>query len=84
MPSRGCCARPPASTSLDGQAARDRVRDQVPDADPEDLVLFDDLLGIADPDAALTDDRSGCASAAVDRAGECRVVGPRNPGGLCR
>ena len=35
---------------LDGQAARDRVRDRVPDADPEDLVLFDDLLGIADPD----------------------------------
>ena len=25
---------------LDGQAARDRVRDQLPDADPEDLVLF--------------------------------------------
>ena len=38
---------------LDGQAARDRVRDQVPDADNEDLVLFDDLLGIADPDVQL-------------------------------
>ena len=38
---------------LDGQAARDRVRDRLPDADPEDLLLFDDLLGIADPDAAL-------------------------------
>ena len=37
---------------LDGQAARDRVRAQVPDADPEDLVLFDDLLGIADPECA--------------------------------
>ena len=36
---------------LDEQTARDRIRDQVPDADPEDLVLFDDLLGIADPDA---------------------------------
>ena len=69
---------------LDGQAARDRVRDRVPDADPEDLLLFDDLLGIADPDVAAADDRSGCASAAVDRAGECRLVGPRNPGGLCR
>ncbi len=33
---------------LDGQLARDRVRDRVPDADPEDLVLFNDLLGIAD------------------------------------
>ena len=69
---------------LDGQAARDRVRDRVPDADPEDLLLFDDLLGIADPEVCAAADRSGCASAAVDRAGECRLVGPRNPGGLCR
>ena len=38
---------------LDGQAARDRVRARVPDADPEDLLLFDDLLGIADPSAPL-------------------------------
>ena len=38
---------------LDGQTARDRVRDRVPDADPEDLALFDDLLGIADPDTPL-------------------------------
>jgi class 3 adenylate cyclase len=38
---------------LDAQIARDQVRDRVPDADPEDLVLFDDLLGIADPDTSL-------------------------------
>jgi class 3 adenylate cyclase len=38
---------------LDGDAARTRVREQVPDADPEDLLLLDDLLGIADPDVAL-------------------------------
>jgi predicted ATPase len=38
---------------LDGQIARDLVRDRVPDADPEDWLLFDDLLGIADPDAPL-------------------------------
>jgi class 3 adenylate cyclase len=38
---------------LDGQAARDRVRDRLPDPDPEDLALFDDLLGIADPDVKL-------------------------------
>ena len=38
---------------LDGQTARDRVRDRVPDADPEDLLLLDDLLGIADPEVAL-------------------------------
>jgi hypothetical protein len=35
---------------LDGQTARDRVRDRVPDADPEDLLLLHDLLGIADPE----------------------------------
>jgi hypothetical protein len=38
---------------LDGQTARDRVRARLPDADPEDLALFDDLLGIAEPDAPL-------------------------------
>jgi hypothetical protein len=38
---------------LDDPAARARVRDQVPDADPQDLLLLEDLLGIADPDAAL-------------------------------
>jgi hypothetical protein len=38
---------------LDPQAARERIRAQAPDAEPEDLVLFDDLLGIADPEVAL-------------------------------
>ena len=38
---------------LDGQAARARVRDQIPDADPEDALLLDDLLGIADPSTAI-------------------------------
>src|ERR1700737_4864100 len=38
---------------LDGRAARARVRDQIPDADPEDALLLDDLLGIADPSTAI-------------------------------
>ena len=38
---------------LDDPAARARVREQLPDADPQDLLLLDDLLGIADPDVAL-------------------------------
>ncbi len=45
-----------AATGVDGldpQAGRDRVRDRVPDADPEDLLLLDDLLGIADPEVSL-------------------------------
>jgi class 3 adenylate cyclase len=37
----------------DAARARVRVREQVPDADPEDLLLFDDLLDIADPEVPL-------------------------------
>src|SRR5580693_1544338 len=38
---------------LDGAAARAQVREQVPDADAQDLLLLDDLLGIADPGVSL-------------------------------
>ncbi len=38
---------------LDPHAARARIRTHFPDADPEDLLLFDDLLGTADPDVEL-------------------------------
>jgi class 3 adenylate cyclase len=38
---------------LDPQAARDRIRAEASDAEAEDLLLLDDLLGIADPDVAL-------------------------------
>jgi class 3 adenylate cyclase len=38
---------------LDASAARERVRSRITHADPEDLLLFDDLLGVADPDVAL-------------------------------
>ena len=38
---------------VDGEAARTRAREQVPDADPQDLLLLDDLLGIADPEVSL-------------------------------
>ena len=38
---------------LDASAARTQVRARVPDAEPEDLVLFDDLLGIGDPKVEL-------------------------------
>ena len=36
-----------------GEAAREQVRARVPDADPQDLLLLDDLLGIADPEVPL-------------------------------
>ncbi len=38
---------------LDPDAARARIRAQFPDAEPEDLVLFDDLLCFADPEVEL-------------------------------
>ncbi len=40
-------------SGLDDATARAQVRAQFPDADPQDLVLLDDLVGIADPDAEL-------------------------------
>ncbi|MFZ0906232.1 MAG: adenylate/guanylate cyclase domain-containing protein, partial [Mycobacterium sp.] len=40
---------------LSGEAARAQVRAQIPGADPADLVLFDDMLGIRDPVDALPD-----------------------------
>ncbi len=38
---------------LDAPAARTLVRARVPDAEPEDLLLFYDLVGIADPEVEL-------------------------------
>lgn len=38
---------------LHGEAARTKLRQQIPDADPEDLLLLADLLGFADPEVAL-------------------------------
>jgi class 3 adenylate cyclase len=40
-------------SDLDQVAGRAQVRARVPDANPEDLLLLDDLLGIGDPDVAL-------------------------------
>jgi class 3 adenylate cyclase len=38
---------------LHTRVARDGLRDRIADADPEDLLLLDDLLGITDPDVEL-------------------------------
>ncbi|WP_068185451.1 adenylate/guanylate cyclase domain-containing protein [Mycobacterium sp. UM_CSW] len=40
-------------SGLDDQSARGRVREQFPDADPQDLLLLDDLVGIANPEVGL-------------------------------
>ena len=59
-----------------------RVRAQNPDADPEDLLLFEDLLGIADPEVELPkidpDARRRRLTALVNTASLAREV----PGGL--
>ncbi|MFC3774997.1 adenylate/guanylate cyclase domain-containing protein [Mycolicibacterium holsaticum] len=40
-------------SGLDGEAARAQLRIRLPDADPQDLLLLDDLLGIADREVPL-------------------------------
>jgi len=40
-------------SGLDDRSARARVRVQFPDADAQDMLLLDELLGIADPDVEL-------------------------------
>ena len=53
MPSRGCCARPPGLRVSTRRPPGIDCATGFADADPEDLLLLDDLLGIADPDAVL-------------------------------
>jgi class 3 adenylate cyclase len=63
---------------LDAMTARVQVRAQVSDADPEDLALVDDLLGIADPEVALPridpDARRRRLTALVNAASLARVT----------
>jgi predicted ATPase len=62
---------------LDGAAARARARAAVPpDADPEDLLLLDDLIGIADPEVPLPTIDPG--------ARRCRLVALINAASLAR
>ena len=68
---------------LDGEAARAQLRALVPaDADPQDLLLLDDLLGIADPDVPLPADRPGCAAAPVDRTDQHHDAGAHRTGAV--
>jgi class 3 adenylate cyclase len=41
------------AADLDGEVARARLRDWMPDGDEQDLLLLDDLLGVADPNVPL-------------------------------
>ena len=59
------------------------VRAQVPDADPQELLLLDELLGIADPGCGAAEDRPGRAAATADRADQRGPAGSHATGGLC-
>ena len=48
-----CCARAAAWRTSTAKPPALGLRAYVPDADPQDLLLLDDLLGIADPELAL-------------------------------
>ena len=63
-------------TDLDEEAARAQVRAQVPDADPEDVVLLYDLLGIRDPDVALPNIDPDARRRRLTRADQLGVAGP--------
>ncbi len=55
------------STGLDRAAARSLVRTRYSEADEEDLLLLEDLLGIGDPATDAASDRCRCASASDSR-----------------
>jgi class 3 adenylate cyclase len=64
-------------SGVDDQTGRARVRAQISDADPEDMLLLDDLLGIADPDVELPkidpDARRRRLTALIDAASMART-----------
>jgi len=64
---------------LDTRVARDGLRDRIADADPADLLLLDDLLGITDPDVELPkidpDARRRRLTALVNAASLARKTG---------
>ena len=68
---------------LDGQTARDRVRDRIAEARRRTCCSL--MTCLASPIPMWSCRRSiRCSSAAVDGTGECCIVGPQDPGGLCR
>ncbi len=83
-PSLGSCGWRSELRGLDTRVARDGLRDRISDADPEDLLLFDDLLGITDPDVELPKIDPDARRRRVGWPGECCIVEPGDAGGPCR
>jgi class 3 adenylate cyclase len=70
---------------VEGDAARARLRAGVPaDADPQDLLLLDDLLGIADPGVALPAIDPDAPRCPNHPAGQALSSGRRAPAGRGR
>ncbi len=67
---------------LDDHAARARVRARFPDADPQDLMLLDDLLGHRRSRREVAQGRPRRAASAVDRADQHRPVSPQRTDGV--
>ena len=67
---------------LDGEAARAQVREQIPDADPQDLLLLDDLLGIADPEVPLPQIDPDARRRRLTATDQHRVAGAHRTGAV--
>ena len=67
---------------LDGPAARARMRAQNSRRRPRGPAALRGPAGHRRPRGGAAQDRSGCPAAAVDRPGQHRLPGPRDPGGL--
>ena len=65
-------------SGLDDDEARVTIRSRMPDAEPEDLMLLDDLLGVSDPGVSLPH-RSGCTDAATHGSVECGAIARTSP-----
>ena len=70
--------------SLDDEAARARLRARFDDADEQDLALFDDLVGIRDPDYGFAEHRPRCAASPVICVGQGCGDRPRHTRDLHR
>jgi adenylate cyclase len=64
---------------LEDAQARARVRERLPGADPQDLVLLDDMLGIGDPAVAAPEIDSGARHTRVAAIANMALLGRTTP-----
>ena len=68
---------------LDADAARLLAHEQFPDADADDLILLDDLLGIRDSAVALPDVAADARRRRLTALINAASLARDKPGGLC-